>query len=280
VIRDLDTSLKALLSGEARPFSELDSATISVTAPDDSWRAAAGTGLHLSVYLCRIEENRELRSNEPRINVENGWATSEPPAARIDCTYLISAWNKGTPVAGTEQELQEHRLLSQALAVLVANPILPELYRIGALATQEIDPPLLSAQADVAIASPDFWSSFDTYSRPAISCRATIALTTSPAISGPAATRLELRIDGDSVYVLGGRVLDSSSPAVPVEGADVRVDETGEVAVSGRDGSFYLNRVPAGTYTLTVRAAGFRDGGGPQIVPSPTANYDVILQPL
>ena len=63
MIEDLDTSLENMLKGEAVPGSELDQATISFAAPDKDWREK-GASLELDIYLYRLLERRELRSNE------------------------------------------------------------------------------------------------------------------------------------------------------------------------------------------------------------------------
>ena len=66
MISDLDQTLQRLLAGEAAAGSELATATILFAAPDKDWRAKA-SGLVLNIYLCRITENRDLRSGERRV---------------------------------------------------------------------------------------------------------------------------------------------------------------------------------------------------------------------
>jgi hypothetical protein len=276
MIRDLDESLRALLHGEARTGSLLHSATVTFAAPDSTWHASA-SGMQLSVYLAHVGENRDLRSNERRTTVSNGWLEVEQYPPRIECTYLVTAWNCATAVAGVEQELQEHRLLTQALAVLVSNPILPEAYRQGQLASQEIDPPLVSAEAGAGGFGAEFWSSFGTYFRPALTCRVTVALVTAVPLVVAQLTTARLRVDGEERFTIGGTVVDDAGLAVA--GAWVSAD-TGELATTDEQGRFVLTPVARGPLTLAVRAPGFVPGGGTLIVPSPTGRYAIELAPL
>jgi len=188
LIRDLDTSLRRMLVGEAVPASELATATISFAVPDKDWRGQ-GTGLDLDVYLYRVIDNRELRSNahRPVYNVD-GSVTSEIFPSRIECSYIISAWNKATPIPGQENELQEHRLLSQVFYVLWRNPTMPSKYLVGLLANAEIALPLVAGESEDMAAKPDFWSAIDSYVRPAITCRVTIALDLDLDVTGPMMT--------------------------------------------------------------------------------------------
>ena len=279
MIDDVDNSVRNLLQGEARSGSELAAANISFTVPDSSYRGS-GTGLKLNAYLFHIAENRELRSNERRISVLNGLVTLDEFPTRIDCTYALSAWNRAQP-AGVEPELQEHRLLAQVLVVLMRNPLLPRQYLAGSLAAnQEIDLPVVTARPDAAAPPPDFWTNLGTYVRPTVVCRITFSLELGRAWSAPPMTTATVTANGDSVFVVGGTVYDrSATPLRPVPAAWIRVDQTGETAIADGQGHFFLRRIGPGTYTFTVRAAGYLEGGATHAVPSPSAVYDVLLTP-
>jgi hypothetical protein len=60
---DLGQSLAKMLTGEAQSGSPLSTAAISFAAPNETWQGQ-GTGMQLDVYLYRILDNRELRSNQ------------------------------------------------------------------------------------------------------------------------------------------------------------------------------------------------------------------------
>jgi hypothetical protein len=275
VIADLDASLKAMLTGEAEPGTELATATISFSAPDSTWRTATSR-LALSLYLCELAEDRALRSNQRRTRLSNGTMTIEPAPARLRCAYAITAWNRSAAVAGVEPELKEHRLLSQVLRVLLANPAIPSTYLVGSLATAETEPPAVSAELGGPGSSPDLWSGLGTYLRPAVTCRVTLAMTAAKEIHGPAMTTARLQINGGEVIVLGGTVTDGSTSA-PVAGATVRLDEAEQQTVTDALGHFRFDGVNAGSYSLMVRAQGYQPNDGPVKVPAPGGLYDVAL---
>lgn len=278
MIRDLDDSVKAMLTGEAATGSELKSVPISFAVPDTTWRGQTNT-LALNAYLYEIGQNRELRSNERRMRVQNGNAMVEPYPARVQCTYLITAWNLATAVSGVEQVLQEHRLLSQVLAVVLRNPVIPRKYLKGLLAGQEMDVPLVSTEEGGPAISSDFWTGLDTPVRPALACRVTIALKATKEVSGPMMTSARVAANGDERIVIGGTVFDENSSDA-LAGAWVRLDETGAEAITDGGGRFRFDGLAPGAYTLTARAPGYKDGGGPVTVPAPSGLYDLKLDPL
>lgn len=73
---------------------------------------------------------------------------------------------------------------------------------------------------------------------------------------------------------IAGRVTDASE-TVGLEGATVRVVETGQTATVGSDGSFRLVGLPAGQYTLRVTYV----GAEPQDVPVSLASADATISP-
>lgn len=280
MIKDLDTSLKAMLKGEAVPGSELAIATISFAVPDKDWRGQ-GKGLELDVYLYRVIDNRELRSNErrPKYNLD-GTVTSELFPSRIECSYVISAWNKSTDVPGVEKELQEHRLLSQVFYVLWRNPNMPAEYLFGLLANAEIALPVIAGESEDMAAKPDFWSALETYVKPSITCRVTIALELDLDVTGPMMTTATFGLGGESGTIIGGQVRSSVAPNAPLAGAWVRLDATARTFTTDLQGNFIIDLITPGPHMLTVRAVGFKEGTRAIQVPEPSGVYDVSLTPF
>jgi hypothetical protein len=277
MIQDLDHSLENLLVGEAMPGSELAGATISFAVPDKDWRAV-GSGLELDVYLYRIAENRDLRQNERRLaHNADGTVTVVDFPVRLECFYLITAWNKGAEIPGVEKEMQEHRLLGQVLEVLFRNPTLPRAYLTGLLGVQEIDLPMLSAQPGDDAITPDFWSGLETYLRPSIHCRVTCSMTIARDVTGTQVTAIDTRIEGERMFMVGGTVYDGTKP---VADAWVRIDPGGRVLTSDAAGRFRIDRLASGPYSLTVRAVGYQEAIRPIAVPQPDGIYDISLVPL
>lgn len=273
MIRDLDASLRAMLIGEAASKSELASATISFAVPDGRWRAA-GSGLHLDVYLFGIERDRDLQSTERRRSVSDGVVVVEPAPSRVACSYLITAWNKADP-AGGEVEAQEHRLLSQVLDVLLRNPTVPERYLVGLAGT--VSPGVVTAEPGGPGVGTEFWTGLGTPLRPSITVRLRAALPPRALETGPAVSTVMVRFPDGDRFQIGGRV---SGPAGAVTGAWVRIADSGETTETDDHGRFVLPVRAAGEWTLQVRAVGFRPADRQQAVPDPHGRYDVALEPL
>jgi uncharacterized protein DUF4255 len=281
MIRDLDASLRKMIQGEARPGSELAGATLSFAVPDKDWRNQ-GSGLELDIYLYRVMDNRELRSNarRPTLN-DDGTITSEPFPARVECSYIISAWNKASEFPGLAKEDQEHRLLSQTLYVLWRNPEIPAKYLQGLLANAEIAPPLLAAESEDMAAKPDFWSGLETYARPAITCRVTIALGLDNEVTAPQATTLlGTLMPTDELNIIAGVIRNAAFPDRTVPAAWIQLDGSPRTYVSDGDGRYIIDRIAMGPHTLKVRAVGFFEANRAIQVPDPSGFYDVNLTPL
>jgi hypothetical protein len=91
---------------------------------------------------------------------------------------------------------------------------------------------------------------------------------------------VEIRVDGERRYLIGGTVTDSATPPTPVGSAWVFVQETGRTYVSDADGHFRIDGLGAGSYTLSVRAVGFEEASRGISVPQPDGIYDVRLLKL
>ena len=66
MIRDLDSTLQALLNAGADPGSTLATADISFALPDAQWRGTLDS-LTVNCYLYDVHENLEMRTNEPLV---------------------------------------------------------------------------------------------------------------------------------------------------------------------------------------------------------------------
>ena len=111
MINDLNKTLKKLLVQEVSSTSEEQ---IHFEAPDDSFAPALPA---VNLFLYDVRENWELRSNEWQIERGTDIVTRHPPPARVDCSYLITAW------AGDIDS--EHRLLGEIMRVLLRHRQLP-----------------------------------------------------------------------------------------------------------------------------------------------------------
>lgn len=172
MLQDLDQSIKQLLVSKVPiNLSEID---ISFEMPTSKWSAAV-TRPTINCYLYDIRENRELRSNERYLTrtAHSGEETRAP--ARVDFTYLLSAW--------TSDIADEHQLLGSLLCTLLRYPVLPVDILKGTLITQPVLPHAWIAFGDRTPNAWDFWGGLDGQMKAGISYVVTLAVTTSDSVS-------------------------------------------------------------------------------------------------
>jgi hypothetical protein len=120
----LDEAIEAYLR-ELVPLPAREVA-VSFDAPDDAWRSKV-SGTTVNLFLWDVRTNLEERQAGLDLEVDaDGGATRHPPRPRVDLRYAMTAW--------TSDVSDEHRLLGEALAAMLANPVvepeqLPEAYR-------------------------------------------------------------------------------------------------------------------------------------------------------
>lgn len=173
MIQDLDDTIRELLETQAPGGSELAGADISFDLPDADWRAGLTT-LTVNCYLYDIRENLELRRAEPIIqrSGDGTRAIRRDQPRRIDCAYCITAWSP----AADESVLDEHRLLSQVLTVLMRSPTIPAAVLQGSLVDQIPPYPTVIASPDGVKNQPEFWGALDQQLKPSLNYVVTLAL--------------------------------------------------------------------------------------------------------
>jgi hypothetical protein len=158
----------------AKDFPLLSDAVIKFDRPVDMYEGeASGT---VSLFLFDIRENLELRTNEPIIERKDGKATIQRPPKRVACTYLVTAWFAGSE---KDRQLNEQKLLSQALQVLSRFPTIPNELLWGNLKDQQ--PPLpVSTMSTEGFKNPaEFWTALGGKLRPSFTVTVTISVSLS-----------------------------------------------------------------------------------------------------
>jgi hypothetical protein len=271
VIRDLSLSLRGLLD------DPVEAAAIVFDRPTSTFNPPQSS---IDLFLYDIRENTELRSNEREVVRHGALATVRKPPVRIECSYLVTAW----PVGGTELPLQEHRLLSQTLQVLMSNPTLPAGFLTGSLIGQEPPLPMIAPEIDGLHSAAEFWTSMGSQLRAAFTLTVTISVPARPDVTGPIVTTKQARFalgarPVDEVFLqIGGEVVDGVGQGVA--GAIVDVLDAGERAIADAEGRYLLARVPAGNRTLRVSAVGFQIANVVVPVPGTPHDYRITLSPL
>ena len=173
MIRDLDDTIRTLFETRATPGSELAGADIVFDLPDAEWRASL-VNLTVNGYLYDIRENREMRTTEPILqrNGNGSRATWRRAPARVDCAYCITAWSS----AAAESVLEEHRLLSQVLRIMLQNSTIPADVLQGSLVDQIPPYPTVIASMEGVKNLPEFWSALNQQLKPSLTYVITLAV--------------------------------------------------------------------------------------------------------
>lgn len=177
MIRDLDDTIASMLKHRAPGGSELAGAEIKFDLPDSKWRQKLNK-LTVNCYLYDVRENTELRTEEPvlRRSVDGTRASRLRPPIRVDCGYSITAWS----VSNTDPVLEEHRVLSQTLLVLLQNRRIPQADLKGSMVNQPPPYPWVVAAPNAHENMPEFWRALDQELKPSLNYVVTLAMWLDP----------------------------------------------------------------------------------------------------
>ncbi len=254
MLADLDAALRRLLEAELADHG-FDGARVSFEAPTNQW-AAGLTAPTVDLFLYDLREAADASVSGWSEHRGNGPARLERPALRLECSYAVTAW--------TREAEDEHRLLSQTLAVLLAHTRLPDAALGGRLAEAS------AAQGPIMtrIGKPkddhkaEFWTAVG--GRYRVSLDYVVTLSIVPGVTlerGPEVRTHTVRV-GDrhagtppfERHRCGGIV--RSPDGQPVADAWVVLPDVGAWATSGPDGRFTFAGVPAGSHRCECRAPG------------------------
>jgi hypothetical protein len=308
VIDHLDTLLFRLFRWKVAELT--GNGQVRFQPPDDAWRtqvpniadANGNPANSLNVYLVDLRENRRLRSNERERTYIGPDVYETPPARRVDCHYLISAWSPVQATPGIDPTFDEHALLAEAARVLgqrdaldpaeicaaTRPPNLPAIAVPPGLQGEMLPLTLLPVEGFPKYA--EFWGTMGENHRwkPCVHAVITLPLKDTPVRAGAIVTTVitdTLQRDAagttETRYHIGGQVLDAANPpqAIPRSWVELlNAPGTQRVQLTRADatGRFVFADVPAGAYQL--RASSQPQGVSnlrPITVPEPTGNYDV-----
>ena len=254
MLADLDETLRSMLRRELEHHG-FDGVEIAFDAPSREWSGQLSSPT-VNLFLYDLRESQDGRAAEWETDHSNGRARDVRPPMLMECSYAVTAW--------TQAVEDEHRLLSQVLAVLFAFPSLPGdamPQRLQSLADRhEIEGRIAQPKAD---GKADFWNAVGGQYKASLDYVVTIACESGSALERGPEVRTQTigaRLsDGrpgaiTELHRFGGTITVGDAPA---EGVWVALPELGLLAASGPDGRFVLNRVPAGKHKLVART---RDG--------------------
>ena len=183
MIQDLDETIAALLRRDLPP-ALAEQVQISFATPDDQFPPQSVTLPAIDLFLYDVRENLELRSNEVVVDRRgDGTATRTRPALRVDLSYLVTAWPSASVPNPAEDE---HRLLGEAMRVLLRYRTIPEEVLHGELQGQMPALPVSSLQPGRLQSMGEFWQAVGGKPKAALNYQITLSV----AVAAPEEVRL------------------------------------------------------------------------------------------
>jgi hypothetical protein len=251
MLADLDVALRTLLKGELASHG-FNGVEIAFDAPSREWSAGVSKPT-LNLFLYDLREAAHGPAADVTEHRGNGSARVERPPLRVDCAYSITAWTRAVQ--------DEHRMLSQTLAVLLAYERLPAAALGEALAEQGPGISTRIGRPKVEGAS-EFWTALGGQYK--LSLDYVVTLACDPGVTfhrGPEVHTHSVRVT-DRDGAPRGRTTELHRAAgtvtgvdgLPVEGAWLALPGAGAFATSDENGRFSFSRVPPGRHRCECRA--------------------------
>lgn len=253
ILADLDEVLRELLERELAACGLLG-VTVTFEAPSRE-RVAQWPSPAIDLFLYDLREAPDARDRSWHPARVDGRAMLVRAPLRLACTYAITAW---APTV-----LDEHRLLSQVIAILGAHPQLPVELLPSSLLIGEPPQPLIAELAHVRDeARAEFWTALGNQYKVSLQYAVTVLCDTGlrsprgPAVQTEAIALQAGRDSGprEQRFTVAGRVTDLDGEGLAQ--VAISVPAIGLACVSGRDGRFVLRAMPAGRHAVQARAQG------------------------
>ncbi len=270
-IADLDEAMRTLLRRELERHG-FEGVDVAFDAPSKEWSGKLSSPT-VDLFLYDLREAVERAVVSPTEARGNGQAIVTPPPLRLELTYAVTAWTRAVE--------DEHRLLSQVLAILFSHPQIPEDILDGTrdgVHLREVETSVGRPREEKA----DFWTSVGGEYKASIDFVAHLTIASGATfVRGPEVRTQTLRTgisDGPpatmtELHRAGGTVRNGAGE--PVRDAWVALPDTGRWTVTDADGRFRLGRLPAGTLRVVVRTASGEETEGAIEVPG--AHADLVL---
>ena len=264
-IADLDESLRTLVRRELNRHG-LDEVMIAFDAPSKDWSAALATPT-INFFLYELRESKERRTTDWVQENANGMRRDLRPPLMLEACYAVTSWTRAVE--------DEHRLLSQAIAILYAWPRLPADVLAGGLAgASGPGHPLATRVAQTRDdGRADFWLAVGGQYKASVDYAVVVPCEAGSGFErGPETRSRAVRVrsvDGprgavEERHRVAGVVRDEDG--VPVADVWVVLEERGWVA-SDPAGRFVFDGLPPGVYPVSARAPDGREAAGEVSVP-------------
>jgi Pvc16 N-terminal domain/Carboxypeptidase regulatory-like domain len=273
MLADLDESLRLLLQDELSKHG-FELVQVVFDAPTKEW-ASTLSAPTLNLFLYDIRETKDHRPVDwEEHRDDEGRRFDRRPPLRVDVAYAVTAWTRSVE--------DEHRMLSQALAILFSFPVLPRGELTGSLRNGTQRFPLNTRIAqERSDGGSNFWTAVGGQYKASLDYVVTLACEPGTMIErGPEVrtqtiqTQLGTERDTrEEANRFGGTVRDETGR--PVAGVWVGLPESGRFAVTDARGTFILEHVPLGAQKLVARGL---DGAEQEAkIEVPGNRVDIVL---
>jgi hypothetical protein len=262
-LADLDEALRTLLRRELEAHG-FEGVEIAFDAPASDWSAKL-TAPTVNLFLYDLRENLAQSEATPRNVRVNGAAMAAPPPMRLEVTYAVTAWTKAVE--------DEHRLLSQVLAILFSHTSLPADLLAGRLAAASRLRAIETEVGRPKEEKADFWTSIGGRYKASIDYAVRIEVESGLMFTrGPEVRSQTMRLELDGVrrtmeelQRFGGVVHDAGGE--PVADAWVALPDLGKMTSSDREGRFLFDGLRPGDHKVEARTASGEEASGVAKVP-------------
>jgi hypothetical protein len=256
MLADLDETLRSLLKEdlEAHGFEGVD---IAFDAPSRDWSGQLSKPT-VNVFLYDLREAESLRTSEWGRMTRNGRTFETRPPMVMEASYAVTAW--------TQAVEDEHRLLSQVLAIFFAYPEIPQAKLNGRLANGSQAWPIKARIGQGKGEKSDFWSAVGGQYKVSLDYVVRLSVESGAMRErGPEVRTQTIRTqmtDAPKRTVLemhrsGGKVTDKKGE--PLADVWITLPDLGSWTSSRSDGEFRFDRLPPGRHRVVARTADGRE---------------------
>jgi len=272
MLADLDETLRNLLKGELENHG-FEGVDIAFDAPSRDWSGQLSKPT-VNVYLYVLREAESLRTSEWGRVARNGRQFETRPPMVMEASYAVTAW--------TQAVEDEHRLLSQVLAIFFAYPEIPQDKLNGRLANGSQAWPIKARIGQGKGEKSDFWSAVGGQYKVSLDYVVRLSVDSGAKLErGPEVRTQTVRTrlsDGPQRAVIEmhrsvGRVSDKKGQ--PLGDVWITLPDTGMWTSSSADGRFRFDRLPPGRHRLLARTVDGKEADAQLVVPG--AGVDLVM---
>ena len=272
MLADLDETLRSMLKNELERHG-FEGVDIAFDAPAREWSGQLSKPA-VNLFLYDLRESESMRTSEwSRVQRDGRMFEGRPPMI-MECSYAVTAW--------TQAVEDEHRLLSQVLAIFYAFPELPQEVLNGRLANGSQAGPIKARIGQGKGEKSDFWSAIGGQYKVSLDYVVRLSVDSGAKLErGPEVRTQTIRTrlsDGPARAIVEmhrsvGRISDKQGE--PLANVWITLPDVGSWTSSAADGRFRFDRLPPGRHRLLARTADGREADSHLEVPG--AGVDLVM---